>query len=76
MTETRVAAFGSTELPQPQTEALRRAVRLEWVTLGFLAVAITLVGVVAGNSQAMKAAWAEDLPPCCHRWPSWWRCAS
>ena len=61
MTVTRVAAFGSTELPQPQTEALRRAVRLEWVTLAFLAMAITLVGVVAGNSQAMKAAWAEDL---------------
>ena len=53
--------FGDTELPQEQAEALRRAVRLEWVTLGFLVVAVTVVGLVLGNSQAMKAAWVEDL---------------
>lgn len=53
--------FGDTELPQEQAAALRRAVRLEWVTLGFLAVAVTVVGLVLGNSQAMKAAWVEDL---------------
>ncbi len=53
--------FGQTELPQRQVEVLRRAVRLEWVTIGFLAVTVTLVFVVLGNSQAMKAAWIEDL---------------
>jgi len=53
--------FGSTELPAAQASALRRAVRLEWITLAFLACAITLVGLVLGNSQAMKAAWVEDL---------------
>jgi divalent metal cation (Fe/Co/Zn/Cd) transporter len=56
-----VHSFGATDLPQEQASALRRAVRLEWITLVFLAGAITLVGLVAGNSQAMKAAWVEDL---------------
>ncbi|MET1051277.1 MAG: cation transporter [Mycetocola sp.] len=54
-------AFGETELPPEQTEILRRAIRLEWVTIGFLAVTVTLVFFVLGNSQAMKAAWIEDL---------------
>jgi divalent metal cation (Fe/Co/Zn/Cd) transporter len=54
-------AFGRTELPRKQVETLRRAIRLEWITIGFLVVAVTLVGLVLGNSQAMKAAWAEDL---------------
>ena len=49
-----------TALPPRQREALRRAIRLEWITLAFLAGAITLVGLVLGNSQAMKAAWIED----------------
>lgn len=46
---------------------LRRAVRLEWVTLLSTAVTVGLVGLVAGQSQAMRAAWLEDmlafLPP-------------
>ncbi len=53
--------FGRTELPPAQEAALRRAIRLEWYTLAFLAVAITLVFLVMGSSQAMKAAWIEDL---------------
>jgi cation diffusion facilitator family transporter len=52
---------GRAALPQKQQEILRRAIRLEWITLAFLAGAITLVGLVLGNSQAMKAAWVEDL---------------
>lgn len=56
-----IARFGRTELPPAQAEALRRAVRLEWITIGLLAVTATLVFIVLGNSQAMKAAWAEDL---------------
>jgi cation diffusion facilitator family transporter len=54
-------AFGRTELPAKQAETLRKAIRLEWITIGFLICAITLVGLVLGNSQAMKTAWAEDL---------------
>lgn len=53
--------FGQTRLPDRQADVLRRAVRLEWVTIGFLVVTATLVFLVLGNSQAMKAAWAEDL---------------
>lgn len=48
-------------LPERQAAALRRAIRIEWATLAFLAVAITLVGIVMGGSQAMRAAWVEDL---------------
>ncbi|SDQ15672.1 cation diffusion facilitator family transporter [Leucobacter chromiiresistens] len=53
--------FGRTELPPAQASALRRAIRFEWYTLIFLAIAITLVFLVMGSSQAMKAAWIEDL---------------
>ena len=56
-----VVRFGQTELPEHQVEVLRRATRLEWLTIAFLAVTVTLVFLVLGNSQAMKAAWIEDL---------------
>lgn len=55
------AAFGTTELPEEQERALRRAVRLAWLTLAFLATAVTVMYVVMGSSQAMRTAWAEDL---------------
>ena len=54
-------AFGTTELPERQAKTLRKAIRYEWISIAFLVVAITLVGLVAGNSQAMKVAWAEDM---------------
>ncbi|WP_228479337.1 cation diffusion facilitator family transporter [Microbacterium atlanticum] len=54
-------SFGRTELPEKQVQVLHRAIRLEWITIGFLAVSVTLVFLVLGNSQAMKAAWLEDL---------------
>lgn len=53
--------FGRTELPEGPAKALREAIRIEWFTLAFLAVAITMVYLVMGSSQAMKAAWIEDL---------------
>ncbi len=53
--------FGRTELPEQQAQALRRAIRIEWATIAFLAVAITMVYLVMGSSQAMKAAWIEDM---------------
>lgn len=55
------ARFGHTELPPRQAEVLKRAVRIQWLTIGFLAVAVTMIYLVLGNSQAMKAAWIEDL---------------
>lgn len=53
--------FGRTELPPGPARALQRAIRIEWASLIFLAVAITCVYLVMGSSQAMKAAWIEDL---------------
>jgi len=50
-----------THLPDGHLEARRKAIRLEWITIAFLAVTVTLVYLVLGNSQAMKAAWLEDL---------------
>lgn len=57
----RTRRFGRTELPPDLEQALRRAVRLEWITIVMLAVTVTLVIVVMGSSQAMKAAWIEDM---------------
>ncbi|MEG3636915.1 cation diffusion facilitator family transporter [Micromonospora palythoicola] len=49
------------ELPPDKAELHRRAVRLEWWTIGFFVVAITALALVLGQSQAMKAAWIEDM---------------
>ncbi|MCT1922788.1 cation transporter [Brevibacterium luteolum] len=61
------ARFGHTELPDEQAQALKKAIRLERISLGVIAVTVVLVLLVAGSSQAMKAAWIEDslslLPP-------------
>lgn len=49
------------DLP-PELEAdMARARRLEQVTLGVMVTAIAAVGLAMGSSQAMKAAWVEDL---------------
>ena len=46
----------------PEIEAdLRRAVRLEWWTIAWMASIILLVGLAMGSSQAMKTAWVEDV---------------
>lgn len=59
--------FGHTELPEEQRTALKRAIRLEWITLAAMALSVVVVFLVSGSSQAMKAAWIEDtlslLPP-------------
>lgn len=53
--------FGSTSLPAEQQDALRRAKRLQIISLVVVALAVVIVGVVTGSSQAMRAAWIEDL---------------
>jgi divalent metal cation (Fe/Co/Zn/Cd) transporter len=53
--------FGRTTLPEQQRETLRQAKRLEIVSLAYLLTAVVLVYLVMGSSQAMKAAWVEDL---------------
>ncbi|PWH06491.1 cation transporter [Brachybacterium endophyticum] len=63
----KTSPSGRDALPEEQRRVLRKAIRLEWFSLVFLAVTVTLVALVSGQSQAMKAAWLEDsmslLPP-------------
>jgi len=49
------------ELPPELWETLRKARRLEWLTIAYLVSAVGLLALVLGSSQAMKTAWFEDL---------------
>lgn len=49
------------ELPPERRQDLRKARRLEWLTIAYLISAIILLALVLGSSQTMKAAWAEDV---------------
>jgi len=49
------------KMPADKEEKLRRAQRLEWVTIGFMLSIIAVIGLALGSSQAMKAAWVEDI---------------
>jgi cation diffusion facilitator family transporter len=51
----------SSELPPELKQTLRRARRLEWLTIAYLVSAVVLLALVLGSSQAMKTAWIEDL---------------
>ncbi|WEK62875.1 MAG: cation transporter [Candidatus Microbacterium colombiense] len=53
--------FGRTDLPPEQAQALRRAVRWEWFTIGYTSITIAVIALVVGNSQAMRTAWIEDM---------------
>lgn len=53
--------LGRTDLPAEQQDALRKAVRWEWFTIGYTVVTIALIALVVGGSQAMKTAWIEDM---------------
>ena len=61
------ARFGNTDLPEQQARTLAKAIRLERISFVVTCGTIALVLLVAGSSQAMKAAWIEDalslLPP-------------
>lgn len=48
-------------LPEDKRAALRKAVRIEIWTLGFLASIVAVMYFIMGSSQAMKTAWIEDL---------------
>ncbi len=49
------------ELPPDKHQTLLKAVRLEWTSIAYLVTAITLLYFTLGSSQAMKAAWVEDI---------------
>ena len=52
---------GGAELPREQKQAMTKATRLEWVTLAYMLSALVLVYFALGSSQAMRAAWLEDM---------------
>lgn len=60
-TRTEDPRFGNTELSGDESTALRKAVRLEIITFVFMLSAVLVVLSVMGSSQAMKAAWIEDM---------------
>jgi cation diffusion facilitator family transporter len=49
------------EFPEDKQRVIRKARRLEWITIVYLLSVVGLVGLVLGQSQAMKAAWIEDM---------------
>ena len=49
------------DLPRELAPVMARAKRLEWATIGALALIVTAIYFTMGSSQAMKAAWIEDL---------------
>lgn len=49
------------ELPQELMPVLRRARRLGIFTLIYMITTVVLMGLVMGNSQAMRTAWVEDM---------------
>jgi len=59
--------FGEHDLPKEQKKSLQKAIRLERINVVTKIIAVILIYSVAGNSQAMKAAWIEDaltiMPP-------------
>ncbi|AGS34055.1 hypothetical protein B841_02860 [Corynebacterium maris DSM 45190] len=54
-------------VPDDVRETMRKAIRVEWMSIGYLIVAVALIYLTAGQSQAMRVAWIEDslalLPP-------------
>ncbi|WP_250036701.1 cation diffusion facilitator family transporter [Paractinoplanes maris] len=54
-------AYDRFELPPDKAALHRRAIRLEWWTIVFFAATVALLAVTLGQSQAMKAAWIEDM---------------
>lgn len=49
------------ELPPDKHALMAKAVRLEWLTLAYLASAVFFIYLTLGSSQAMKTAWFEDM---------------
>lgn len=49
------------EMPPEKERLYAKATRLEWITVIYLSSAIFFIYLTMGSSQAMKAAWLEDL---------------
>ena len=49
------------EFPSQQQENRKKAIRLEWISLGVLSLAAFSIYLTLGQSQAMKTAWMSDM---------------
>ncbi|HEX8568451.1 MAG TPA: cation diffusion facilitator family transporter [Caulobacteraceae bacterium] len=49
------------EFPPEQADTLKKAVRLEWLTLAYIASAVVLLYLTMGSSQAMRTTFFDDL---------------
>ena len=49
------------EFPQDRERARRVGRRLAWATIGYYLIDMTIMYLVVGRSQAMKAAWLQDV---------------
>lgn len=49
------------ELPPNKHQVHQKALRLEWLTIAYLVSAVFFIYLTLGSSQAMKAAWFEDM---------------
>lgn len=52
---------GTREFPEEQERAYRKARRLEWITVGYIASAAVFLYLTKGSSQAMRTSWLEDM---------------
>ncbi|HEX6983372.1 MAG TPA: cation diffusion facilitator family transporter [Balneolaceae bacterium] len=52
---------GDFEFPEKLQKTFKRTIWLEWITVGYLISVVVVMYLSMGNSQAMKAAWLEDL---------------
>ena len=49
------------ELPKDRQREFNKAVKLEWITIAYLLSVTIVMAVTMQSSQAMKAAWLEDI---------------
>ncbi len=59
--EQQATAVREFELPRRLRSEQKRAERLEQLTIAYMVSAVVALGLTLGQSQAMKAAWIEDL---------------
>lgn len=55
------SAVAAQNMPQTQKQAMKKAVLLSWLTIAYLVLDTIVLFLVKGNSQAMQAAWVQDL---------------
>lgn len=61
MTDKQIGRTIGVNLPPDLQKDYRHAVRLEWITVAYLISVAIIMFLASGNSQAMEAAWIEDV---------------